>query len=274
MTSHLPLPAGADPARGGALSPLAAMLATRLPLEDPPLMHAHSAWRTHLPFASWMVAAARPSLIVELGVFMGASYCAFCDEVLRQALPTRCLGIDTFEGDGHAGLYGAEVLSTLRAWHDPRYAGFSTLLQSTFDAALPQVADGSVDLLHIDGLHTYEAVRHDFETWAPKMSRRGIVLFHDAVERHLDFGVWRLWDEIAPSRPHFLFEHGHGLGVLAMGEPPPEVAPLFAAGADAAAQIRELFARLGAATHLAAQAPPPAPPAPPAPPPRRWRFWG
>jgi O-antigen biosynthesis protein len=260
-----PSPAGADAARRGALPPVAAMLATRLPLERPSLLHHHSAWLTHLPFAAWIVAAARPAMIVELGVHMGISYCAFCEEVARQALPARCLGVDTFQGDGHAGIYGAEVLANLRAHHDPRYGGFSTLLQSSFDSALPQVAEGSVDLLHIDGLHTYDAVRHDFESWAPKMSPRGVVLFHDVVERQRDFGVWRLWDEITPSRPHFLFEHGHGLGVLAVGEPPAALAPLFGADSQAAAQIRALFAALGAAIQAAAQPPPQRSP--------RWRFW-
>ena len=92
----------------------------------------------------------------------------------------------------------------------------------TFDEALQQVPDESVDLLHIDGLHTYKAVKRDYNTWLPKMSDRGIILFHDTVVTERDYGVHQLWRELTPSFPHFNFEHGCGLGVLAVGKDQPE----------------------------------------------------
>jgi predicted O-methyltransferase YrrM len=38
------------------------------------------------------------------------------------------------------------------------------------------------DLVLVDGDHSYEGVRADFETWAPRVRRGGHVLFHDAAE--------------------------------------------------------------------------------------------
>ncbi len=210
----------------------------------PDRLGAISAWWGHVPFAHWLVAATAPRLIVELGTHTGVSYAAFCRTVAENGLATRCVAIDTWEGDPQAGHYGSQVFEELRAWHDAYYAGFSRLLRTRFDAARPLFAPGSIDLLHIDGLHDYDSVRHDFETWLPALSDRAVVLFHDTEVREGDFGVWRLWDELRELRPSFSFLHGYGLGVLAAGARPPEpVAALCAAsGTPDEAPLRRFFA--------------------------------
>jgi hypothetical protein len=189
---------------------------------QPPWVTQLSAWRYHLPLAPLLIKLLRPRTFVELGTHAGDSYLAFCHGVKVLGTGTRCAAVDTWQGDAHSGEYGPEILQRLRAFHDPNFGGFSRLMQTTFDAAAPEFPEGSIDLLHIDGMHTYEAVRHDYLNWLPKLSPRGVVLFHDTAERGGDFGVWKLWEEIAPGKPSANLPHGHGLGILAVGhEQPP-----------------------------------------------------
>jgi hypothetical protein len=203
-----------------------------------------SAWWGHVPFGHWLVAGTAPRLVVELGTHTGVSYGAFCRAAAERSPGTRCVAIDTWEGDEQAGEYGEAVFAELRAWHDSRFAGFSRLLRARFDEARRLFAPGSIDLLHIDGLHSYEAVRHDWETWRPALSDRAVVLFHDIAVRDEGFGVWRLWEELRALRPHFTFGHSYGLGVLAVGgNPPAAVAALCAASGTAAeAEVQRVFA--------------------------------
>lgn len=225
---------------------------------QPERLTAIESWHRHIPFAFALLDLAKPDVYVELGTHRGDSYSAFCQGVLQQQLPTRCYAVDTWQGDEHAGEYSSEVYDDLVAWHHPRYSSFSSLLRMTFDEALAQFPDGSVDVLHIDGLHTYDAVKHDFESWLPKMSQRGVVLFHDTNVRHGDFAVWQLWAEIAEQYPSFEFPFGFGLGVLAVGTEVPagvlefldyaqhnsqEVIDFFYAQGDAA-QVRKSAAQI------------------------------
>lgn len=208
---------------------------------------AASDWFGHIPFGHWVVGAAKPRTIVELGTHDGVSYSAFCEAVVRNGFNTRCYAVDTWRDDNQAGPNGEAMYWDLRRFNDAHYNAFSELLRCTFDEALAYISDASVDLLHIDGRHSYEAVRQDFENWRPKLSDRAVVLFHDTNVRERNFGVWRLWEELRSRFPSFEFLHGHGLGLLAVGSSTqPQIGALCSlADPERVSAIRQRFSLLG-----------------------------
>jgi SAM-dependent methyltransferase len=171
-------------------------------------------WSGHLPFARDLVASLRPRLFVELGTHYGESYFGICQSVAEAGRECSCYAVDTWRGDSHSLDYGEEVYREVDRYNSKQYAAFSRLLRMKFDDALCWFADESIDLLHIDGLHTYDAVKGDFDAWYPKVAPGGVVLLHDSAERYADFGVWKLWEEISSAHDSFEFHHAHGLGVI------------------------------------------------------------
>jgi O-antigen biosynthesis protein len=212
---------------------------------QPLLLDNISAWTEHIPFGMVIVELLCPKILVELGTHSGVSYSSFCQAVKTLKLDTHCFAVDTWLGDEQAGFYTDQILTDLRGFHDANYSGFSKLLQSTFDDAATYFNKGSIDLLHIDGLHTYNAVKHDFETWLPKMSQSGVVLFHDISEKEKDFGVWKLWEELKVDYPNFEFFHGHGLGILAVGPKYSSKLDLVIKAKNETQRIRDYFYLLG-----------------------------
>ncbi len=211
----------------------------------PERTHSGSAWNEHVPFAMLLAELQQPRVLVELGTQWGVSYCAWCQAIKALGLSTRCYAVDTWVGDEHAGEYGDEVFKDLKIYQK-KYESFSSMLRMTFDEALLKIPDRSVDLLHIDGLHTYEAVKHDYSTWLPKMSECGVVLFHDTNVFERGFGVHLLWAELAAKYPSFNFEHGYGLGVLAVGKYVPQPVLGFLESANASPKgVRGFFEALG-----------------------------
>lgn len=81
-----------------------------------------------------------------------------------------------------------------------------------------------VDLLHLDGDHTYEGAKIDFERYTPFVRRGGIVLMHDVD--HVDGlsyeeSVARYWDELSLQRDATMLLNGfecRGTGWLSWRE--------------------------------------------------------
>jgi preprotein translocase subunit Sec61beta/cephalosporin hydroxylase len=207
-------------------------------------------WCMHLPFAYELMREVAPRLFVELGVWKGESYFAFCQSAAENNINVRCVGVDTWQGDIHMGELDAEIREDV-AEYNWRYSSFSELKPVSFTEALHNFEDGTIDLLHIDGAHTYEAVRSDFESWLPKLATNGVILFHDVVVRDRGFGVWKLWQEIARPDNSFLFEFGYGLGVWKISavsnDDAPFIRKLFRANKSQRRDINRYYAMAAAA---------------------------
>lgn len=173
-----------------------------------------SPWVGHRDFAYDLITFMEPRSIVELGTAYGTSLFSFAQAIKENQISCTCHAIDTWEGDEHSGYYGEEVFQLVSKIQDEEHYNFIQKYRMRFDDAASLFPTESIDLLHIDGLHTYEAVSHDYETWIPKLSENGAVLFHDISVVDRGFGVYKLWSQLAERYPHISFGHSNGLGVL------------------------------------------------------------
>ena len=191
---------------------------------EPRYLTGKSAWTGHIPFAYDLVRVLRPSLLVELGTWNGDSFFAFCQSVADFSLSTRCYAVDHWKGDDQAGQSSDAQFARVQAYCSANYPLFAYLMRTDFASASSEFNDETIDLLHIDGMHTYEAVSADFIGWLPKVRPGGVILFHDicvrSSEDHPHFGVWKLWDELKPRHRTFEFRHEYGLGILLKNENP------------------------------------------------------
>ncbi|MFC3415152.1 class I SAM-dependent methyltransferase [Algoriphagus hitonicola] len=174
-------------------------------------------WAGHIPFAIWLVWNYKPNLIVELGTHTGNSFFSFCQAMQTGNPLGKVYAIDLGQGGKHSGYYSDGINDDLYAYQRINYPTIGSIIRKNFNEAINDFEDQSVDLLHIDGLHTYEAVKNDFETWLPKLKTNSIVLFHDISVFREDFGVNQFWNEVINKYPiNFSFHHSNGLGVLSL----------------------------------------------------------
>ena len=77
------------------------------------------------------------------------------------------------------------------------HTGTVEIIQEDSQQAATRFPDGSIDLVFVDGDHSYEAVKRDLQAWLPKVTKGGILSGHDFTTR---MGVYRAVDEMFGAR--------------------------------------------------------------------------
>ena len=129
-----------------------------------------------------LVQAQRPKTMLEIGSRSGGSLFVFCQMADPQAT---VVSIDLPAG-GFGGGYAAWLIPVMHRLKQDRQK--LQLLRS--DSHSPEtlrrlrdtLAGEKIQFLFIDGDHSYDGVKQDFEMYSPLVGPGGIIGFHDIVE--------------------------------------------------------------------------------------------
>jgi len=180
----------------------------------------YSPWSGHRNFIYDFICYFKPKIIAELGSYYGCSSFAIAQAIKDKKLNCVFNGIDTWKGDSFTqNDYSQNIYLAFKEIRDKCYSSsYLNMLRMTFDEASNLFDNNSIDLLHIDGSHNYEDVKHDFETWISKVEKNGIILFHDISSDKMFgeiMGSHYFWEEIKEKYKYtFEFDFSYGLGII------------------------------------------------------------
>jgi len=167
-----------------------------------------------------LIGTRRPKTVVEIGTAHGGTLFLWC----RQADPEATIISIDLPGGIHGGGYPY--------WKSWIYRRFPLVAQKLHllrgDSHKPEMlarlknilpGDGKVDFLFIDGDHTYEGVKADFEMYSGLVRSNGLMVFHDICKHpeQLNCHVDRFWREVKNERRVHEFVHDSNQGTCGIG---------------------------------------------------------
>jgi len=155
----------------------------------------------------------RPRYVCEIGVDMGGTFYLWCKSARKDAT---IVGIDLWgiRQEFYKHFAGEEQKAYLLSMDSHK--------QETAEYVRSLFGENRIDFLLIDGEHSYEGVKADFELYKPLMQKGGIVAIHDIVPTPIpSIGVDRFWAEIRQEyeTQEFVMKYGPfakkvGVGVI------------------------------------------------------------
>ena len=166
----------------------------------------------------------RPTAVMEIGIAEGGMLALWAQIVPSNA---HLIGLDIKILNGVDGL----VRSRLRTGQKLSLIEADSHADSTKQKVLDVLGGGKLDFLFIDGDHSYEGVKLDFENFSSLVRPGGLVGFHDIIPDYsVRFGaqtncyaggVYKFWSQVISRFPHYEFiesvgQDGFGIGVVRM----------------------------------------------------------
>jgi len=168
-----------------------------------------------------LIAERDPKTIVEIGTFQGGTL--YIWSRINSGTPKTIISID-LPGGAYGGGYSQRKERLFREFNAE-----NTLHLVRADSHRPSTRDGLRELLHgskvdylfLDGDHTYDGVRTDFDLYKGFIGDGGIVALHDILPNRSkpECGVHLLWEEIRDDYESKVFIESYeqgwaGIGVL------------------------------------------------------------
>ncbi len=205
----------------------------RDPLKDFPEGHFGTdlqGWHSDHPYLARAIREARPSIVVEVGVWKGASVVTIAKEIQRLGLDAVVIAVDTWLGSFEHYLWEKFIPDLDFEFGYPRlYHKFASNIckEGVADLVVPLPLDSinafqllkergiRPDVLHIDAGHDYQSVMSDLKAWWPQLNDGGILVGDDYFRKPIvGAGKWpgvrQAFDEFLAAIPHARFECGDG----------------------------------------------------------------
>jgi predicted O-methyltransferase YrrM len=186
-------------------------------------------WHSQHPYLTRAITEVTPAVVVEVGVWKGASVVTMAREIQRLKLDAVVIAIDTWLGSSEHYLWEKFIPDLDFEFGYPRlYHKFAANIvnEGLADIVVPLPLDSingfqllkekaiRPDVLHIDAGHDYMSVMADLKAWWPQLTPGGILIGDDYFRPLLGKGKWpevrQAFDGFFADTPHSGFEHSDG----------------------------------------------------------------